>query len=138
VTEFLGFESYDGEYKVMGLAAYGRPNPRFREAFEQVLHPDATPFGYALEGSYIHNGKRTHSGRFTDRLVELLGMAPRARTEEITAIHEELAFEAQRALEEAVLRLVRHFRDVTGAKRLVLAGGVAQNVKMNGRIHAEG
>ena len=138
VTEFLGFESYDGEYKVMGLAAYGRPNPRFREAFEQVLHPDSTPFGYALEGQYIHNGKRTHSGRFTDALVELLGMAPRARTEPLTAIHEDIAFEAQRALEEAVLRLVRHFRTVTGSKRLVLAGGVAQNVKMNGRIHAEG
>lgn len=138
VTEYLGFESYDGEYKVMGLAAYGRPHARFRAAFEQVLHPGGQGFDYVVERDFIHNGPHTYSGRFTDRLVAELGLAPRAHVEPITAEHEDLAFEAQRALEETVLRLLRHFRETTGLRNVVIGGGVGQNVKMNGRIRESG
>lgn len=138
VTEYLGFESYDGEYKVMGLAAYGRPHAHFREVLGQVLHPGEKEFDYVLERDYIHNGQHTYSDRFTDELVARLGLAPRAYVDPITPDHEDFAFEAQCALEEAVLRLLRPFRETTGLRKLVIGGGVGQNVKMNGRIRESG
>lgn len=138
VTEYLGFESYDGEYKVMGLAAYGRPNARFRAVLGEVLHPGEYGFDYAVERDYIHNGPHTYSGRFTDRLVAELGLPPRAHVDPITPEHEDLAFEAQRAVEEAVLRLLGHFRQATGLRTVALGGGVAQNVKLNARIRDSG
>lgn len=138
VTEYLGFESYDGEYKVMGLAAYGRPHARFREVLGEVLHPGERGFDYVVERDYIHNGRHTYSGRFTDKLVAELGLASRAYVDPITPEHEDFAFEAQRALEEAVLRLLRHFREKTGLRKLTIGGGVGQNVKMNGRIRESG
>src|SRR5262249_47404216 len=76
VTEYLGFESYDGEYKVMGLAAYGRPHPRFRAVLSEVLRPGEAGFDYVVDRDYIHNGRHTYSGRFTDRLVAELGFVP--------------------------------------------------------------
>jgi len=138
VTEYLGFEAYDGEYKVMGLAAYGRPHPRFRAVLSEVLHAGDEGFDHVVERDYIHNGPHTYSGRFTDRLVEELGLPPRAHVDPIIPEHEDLAFEAQRALEEAVLRLLRRFRETTGLRKLAIGGGVGQNVKMNGRIRASG
>lgn len=138
VTEYLGFESYDGEYKVMGLAAYGRPHAGFRAVMSKVLHPGERRFDYVVERDYIHHGRHTYSGRFTDRLVAELGLAPRAWVDPITAEHEDFAFEAQRALEETVLRLLGHFRETTGLRNLVVGGGIGQNVKMNGRIHESG
>lgn len=138
VTEYLGFESYDGEYKVMGLAAYGRPHPRFRAMLSKVLHPGEAGFDYVVDRDYIHNGRHTYSGRFTDRFVAELGFVPRAYVDPITTNHEDFAFEAQHALEEAVLRLLRHFRETTGLRKLAIGGGVGQNVKLNGRILESG
>ena len=137
VTEYLGFAAYDGEYKVMGLAAYGRENLEIRRALDQVLR--AGPEGaYFLEPRYIHHGPHTYSDRFTDDLVELLGIPPRIGRAPITAIHEDLAFEAQRSLEERVLDLLTHAQNISGQKNICIGGGVGQNVKLNGRIHAAG
>ncbi|MGH6921222.1 MAG: carbamoyltransferase N-terminal domain-containing protein, partial [Geminicoccaceae bacterium] len=65
ITEFLGFDAYDGEYKVMGLAAYGRPHPRFREALEKVVPVAADGWSYHVDPKFIHHGPHTYSGRFT-------------------------------------------------------------------------
>jgi carbamoyltransferase len=138
ITEFLGFDAYDGEYKVMGLAAYGRPNQRFREALEQVVPLAADGWSYHVDPRFIHHGPHTYSGRFTDHLVGLLGLPPRQGPVPLGAIHEDLAFEAQRLLEDRVLRFVRHFRETTGRRKLCLAGGVALNVKMNSQIRRSG
>src|SRR5918996_2041505 len=138
ITEFLGFDAYDGEYKVMGLAAYGRPNQQFREALEQVVPVAADGWSYHVDPKFIHHGPHTYSGRFTDHLVSLLELPPRQGPIPLTAIHEDLAFEAQRLLEDRVLRLVRHFRETTGRRNLCLAGGVALNVKMNSHIRRSG
>lgn len=138
ITEFLGFDAYDGEYKVMGLAAYGRENQRLRAALEQVVPVAPDGFGYRLDPTYVHHGAHTFSDRFTDALVELLGLAPRQGERPLEAVHEDLAFEAQRLLEDRVLRLLAHFRERTGLSRLCIAGGVGLNVKMNSRIHKSG
>jgi carbamoyltransferase len=138
MTEYLGFDAYDGEYKVMGLAAYGRPNERFRKAIAQVVKKGPLGFDYTVDPKYIHHGKHTFSERFTDSLVELVGMPPRMGPKPLTKEHEDLAYETQLALEEHAIRLVRHFAEKTGLRKLCIAGGVALNVKMNSRIHREG
>jgi len=138
MTEFLGFDAYDGEYKVMGLAAYGRENQKFRDALARVVQPGPNGFDYTVDPKYIHHGPHTYSGRFTDHLVELLGIAPRQGKRPLEAVHEDLAFETQHALESHVLRLLTHFRRTTGLKNLCMAGGCALNVKMNSKIHQSG
>ena len=138
ITEYLGFAAYDGEYKVMGLAAYGRENLEYREALEKVIRPGPQGFDYVVDPKYLHHGPHTYSNRFTDHLVELLGLPPRQGKRSIERLHEDLAFEAQHALERHVIRLLGHFRQTTGLDRLCLAGGVALNVKMNSKIHRSG
>ncbi|MFQ5525035.1 MAG: carbamoyltransferase [Thermoanaerobaculia bacterium] len=138
LTEYLGFRAYDGEYKVMGLAAYGRDNLDFRDRLSRVLRPGPHGFDYELDPTFIHHGAHSYSERFTDRLIEHLGVTPRLGPAPIEPIHEDLAFEAQRALEESVLRLLTHYRGHTGLENLCIAGGVGLNVKMNSRIHRSG
>ncbi len=138
MTEYLGFSAYDGEYKVMGLAAYGRENEEFRAALAQIVQPGEAGFDYAVNPKYIHHGRHTYSGRFTDHLVDLLRVPPRLGHQPVEAVHEDLAFATQQALEAHVLRLLQHFQQQTGLRTLCLAGGVALNVKMNSRIRASG
>ncbi len=135
ITELLGFEAYDGEYKVMGLAAYGRENLDLRARLAQVVRPGLRGFDYEVDPEYIHHGAHTYSDRFTDKLPELLGLPPRLGPRKLEPIHEDLAFEAQRLLEETVIRLVSHFQRETGLRNLCVGGGVALNVKMNSRLH---
>jgi len=134
ITEFLGFQAYDGEYKVMGLAAYGRPNSQFAEALAKMVPVAENGWEYTVDPKYIHHGPHTYSSRFTDHLADLLEMQPRFGTQALEPVHEDLAFEAQKLLEDRVVRLLRHFRKETGIRNVCLAGGVALNVKMNRAI----
>lgn len=138
VTEYLGFDAYDGEYKVMGLAAYGRENLEVRAKLEQIVTPGPLGFDYEVDPSYIHHGAHTYSERFTDKLVALMGAPPRQGPVPLTPLHEDIAFEAQRLLEETALRLVAHFAKATGLRALCVGGGVGLNVKLNSRIHRMG
>ena len=134
ITEYLGFRAYDGEYKVMGLAAYGRPSEAFRDKLAEVVAVGPEGFDFAVDPRFIHHGGHTYSDRFTDALVDLLGVPPRLGSAPIEPIHEDLAHEAQALLEETVLRLVGHFQQQTGLRRLCISGGVGLNVKMNSRL----
>jgi len=104
ITEYLGFDAYDGEYKVMGLAAYGRENLELRAKLAQIVKPGALGFDYEVDPSYLHHGAHTYSDRFTDQLPVLFGMPPRQGPRKLEPIHEDLAFEAQRLHEETVIR----------------------------------
>jgi carbamoyltransferase len=133
-TEYLGFEAYDGEYKVMGLAAYGKPNETLRQAMGKLLFPAEDGIGYQLDSRYIHYGPRSFSDRFTDFLPELLGRPPRSDADPIESWHFDLAYAVQESLEEAAMRLVRYGREKTGASNLCISGGVGLNVKMNTKL----
>ena len=132
-TEYLGFEAYDGEYKVMGLAAYGNPNPDLAGRVAKILMP-GTDGGYRIDPAFIHYGPRSWSDRFTDALPELLGRPPRRDDQPIEPWHHDLAFEVQRALEDAVERLAAWGLAETGCRNLCVGGGVGLNVKMNSRL----
>jgi carbamoyltransferase len=89
---------------------------------------------YRLDPAFIHHGEHSWSGRYTDRLVELLGTAPRLAGEDVTDRHVSLAYAVQDALEQAVCRLVRWAVAETGIRDVCIGGGVGHNVKMNSRL----
>src|ERR1039458_1106585 len=96
MTEYLGFQAYDGEYKVMGLAAFGQPHKGFRRLLAEVLRPGPHGWDYELDPKYIHHGPHTWSDRFTDCLVTHLGIPPRVGSAPLTPEYESLAFEVDR------------------------------------------
>ena len=115
--EFLGYRLFD-EYKVMGLAPYGDPM-RFRPIFEQicVLQP---------EGKFSVNSEKL-------RLLDALG-APRRAGEPFTQVHRDIAAALQESIERAVFHLLRHYKDQTRLGNLCLAGGVAHNSTLIGKL----
>ncbi|MEV0232233.1 carbamoyltransferase C-terminal domain-containing protein [Nonomuraea sp. NPDC050786] len=134
ITEYLGFHAYGEEYKVMGLAAYGEADAELAEKVARVLQPHPDGISYLLDPRFIHHGRHSHSGRFTDDMTELLGQPPRATGAEITGWHRAVARAAQQAVEDAMCRLVRWAVESTGLRHVAIGGGVANNVKMNAAI----
>ncbi|MGH7782657.1 MAG: carbamoyltransferase N-terminal domain-containing protein, partial [Candidatus Binatia bacterium] len=134
-TEYLGFRAYDGEYKLMGLAAYGREDQELMEKVRRIVSLDPeSPQCYSIDPTYVHYGDHTYSQRFTDKMVELFGKQPRISTEDYSAWHENLAFAVQNRLEDVVCALVSRGVEKTGISKVTIGGGVGLNVKMNSRL----
>jgi carbamoyltransferase len=134
LTEYLGFRAYNGEYKVMGLAPYGKANGELSRRLREVLRIDREEGAYTVDPSYIHYGEHSYSGRFTDDLVELLGNPPRVPDADPTGFHKEVAYAGQDLLEEIGVALARRATTAAGSRRVCLAGGTALNCKMSQRI----
>jgi carbamoyltransferase len=132
-TEYLGFKAYDGEYKVMGLAAFGKKNLIIRKKINKILKFNEKLKIYELNPYYIHYGSHNYSGRFTDKLVKLLG-PPKKPNETMLQFHKDLAFEVQNLLEIIVIKLCEKYFNKTGIRNICLGGGVALNVKLNSKI----
>ena len=134
VTAFLGFDMFAGdEWKVMGLADYGKPT--YYDFFSQrVLTLNGTnDFHYHIDVLDHHLAKHY---QFPPAIIAELG-PPREPESEITQRDMDIACSAQRVLEDTVLSLVQHLHAQTGEENLCLAGGVAFNSVMNGRIMDE-
>ena len=133
-TYYLGFKVNSGEYKVMGLAPYGKPE-YVQEIFRYLidLKMDGT---FRTDQSYFNycTGLTMTSQKFHD----LFNGAPRDPNEPLTQRHMDLAASIQSATEEIVLRLTRSIRQATGISNLCLAGGVALNCVANGRLVRDG
>ena len=138
VTEYLGFEAYDGEYKVMGLAAYGKPVRELIDKMRSIVRPAEDEIGYELDPTYIFYGSHTFSERFTDKMVEFFARKPRLQSAPIENWHENVAYAAQYVLEESVTRLLDHLTKKTGVRRVCIGGGVGLNVKMNSHLYYAG
>jgi len=121
VINYLGFKPFD-EYKVMGLAPYGDPT-RLRSLFAKF-------YTLRSNGDYdLHK----------ERLFSLFDIVqPRRRGEPITQTHKDIAAALQESLEEIVFHVVSHYRDATKQRNLCLAGGVAHNCTLNGRLLRSG
>jgi len=135
ITDYLGFLRASDEYKVMGLASYGEPE--FFDDFKAILQerPDGW---YATDRSWLvcHYAPGSRTGYFSKKFIDRFG-PPRAKGEPIEARHRNIAASAQRLLEERVLGIARWLAEATGQRRLCLAGGVALNCAMNGRLRRE-
>lgn len=134
VTNYIGFDMFKGdEWKVMGLAAYG--TPKYYDFFrEKVLTTNGSgDFRFEIKVLDHHLAKHY---QFPDAIVNELGPG-RNPGEELTQHHWDIACSAQKALEDTAIYLVKTIHEMTGEENLCMAGGVAFNSVMNGRIFHE-
>jgi carbamoyltransferase len=126
-TEFLGFQPNSDEWKVMGLAPYGKPGVDVK-AFIDL---EALPYR-------VHAQELAANGSVPlARMQRLLG-PPRTPESEIDERHKNIAYAAQEACEGAMMNVVRLALEKTKCRNVCLAGGVALNSKANGKIAASG
>lgn len=129
-TYFTGFRVNSGEYKLMGLAPYGKP-----EYVDLILEKlvDLKPDGsFALNMDYFtypHGLTMTGNG-----FESLFGVKRRTFGETLEQIHMDLAASIQVVTEKMIHGLAHHAREITGKDKLCLAGGVALNCVANGKI----
>jgi carbamoyltransferase len=134
LTYHLGFKVNSGEYKVMGLAAYGEP--KYAQLMLDKLI-DIKPDGsFRLDLGYFDycTGLRMTNAAFDD----LMGGPPRGPETPLTQRHMDLAASVQAVTEEVMLRMTRSLAAETGMKNLCLAGGVALNCVANGKVLRDG
>ncbi len=133
-TYYLGFKVNSGEYKVMGLAPYGKP--RFTDViFNHLIDlKDDGSFKLNLKYFTFPHGLRMVGRRFE----KLFGIKRRNPETELEAVHFDLAASVQKVTEEVMLLLAKRAYEITGKSKLCLSGGVALNCVANGRILREG
>jgi carbamoyltransferase len=141
LTQFLGFPNYGDEYKVMGLASYGK-----HEYLEQmkgiVLLQEDGSFLLNLDYFNHHNKKIDYeweSGSpsvgtlYSSRLAELLG-PPRSPDQPLEQRHWNIAHSVQAMYEKAFFHLLNHLHVRHGSAALAIAGGCGMNSVANGRV----
>ena len=133
ITAFLGFDVNDGESKVMGLAAYGKP--RYLEQMRQLARRREGG-QFELDMQYFDFLSRDRM--YSDSLIRLFGQSPRGRNAVVERFHEDVAQSLQAFVEELLLGMAEYVHERTGSENLCLAGGVALNCVANGRIRREG
>ncbi|MFN6313516.1 MAG: carbamoyltransferase [Planctomyces sp.] len=133
-TYHCGFKVNSGEYKLMGLAPYGRPV--YADLIRKHLI-DIRPDGsFWMDMQYFNycQGLTMTSKAFS----RLFDMPPRKPESQLEQKHMDMAASIQLVTEEIVLKIAGHVHQQTGLKNLVLAGGVALNCVANGRLLREG
>lgn len=140
-TQYLGFEHYGDEYKVMGLSPYGKPTlmDKVRDVLifknNGLFEINKKYFKHPKEGVSMswENGDPFIENIYSDYMVKVFGRA-RLKNEEITQFHKDLASSIQRVTEELIFHILNHLQKKTGSKNICIAGGVAQNSVANGKI----
>ena len=140
-TYFLGFRVNSGEYKLMGLAPYGNPtSPDVDQYVKTILTElidlkedgsvwlNQTYFDYATGLRMVNEHK----------WEALFGFKKRMPEDPLDAVHCNLGLAIQRVTEEAVIRMAKEAKRLTGAEYLCLAGGVALNCVANGKLQKAG
>jgi carbamoyltransferase len=133
-TYYTGFKVNSGEYKVMGLAPYGRPI--FKDMIYQHLIHVQEDGSFHLNMEYFDFPIK--SVMTSKRFHELFGAPPRKPESALTQREMDLARSIQDVTEEIVIKIAKHIRKKTGLSNLCLAGGVALNCVANGRLLNEG
>ena len=129
-TQYLGFEVNEGEYKVMGLAPYGRPT-YLDKLLDHIIEVDDDGAFRLNRGSSI--SART-SGITRPALVAHLGIGPRRPNDPMTEEYCNLAASVQQALEIAIGRILPPLMREFGTSDFCFAGGVALNCTANARM----
>ena len=133
-TYFLGFQVNEGEYKLMGLASYGKP-----KYYDTIMN---NLIDVKDDGSIHLNMKYfafTYDKVMTnDRFYKLFEIEPRKKDEKAQQIHYDIGASAQKVLEEILLKMTNHVYEKFKMKNLCLGGGVALNGVANYRILKEG
>jgi len=132
-TYYLGFKVNSAEYKVMGLAPYGKP-VHFDRIMKEMVHLKADG-SFKLDMRYFSydHGLRMTNGVFD----EFFGGPPRKPETWMSEREFDIAASIQKVCEEIVLHMARHLHQETGLTKLCMAGGVALNCVANGRVIRE-
>jgi carbamoyltransferase len=142
ITQFLGFLNYGDEYKVMGLAPYGKP--KYLEIMQDIViltknglfKLNEKYFKYPKEGVSMswNGGSPFIEIMYSDYLIEKLGKN-RLKNEPITQLHMDIAASAQKMTEITIFHILNNLYEKTKTPNLCIAGGVAQNSVANGKIY---
>ena len=130
VTAYLGFRVNSDEWKVMGLAPYGRSI--YKSQLEKLILLNA-------DGSFKLNMKyfsfdHSFNSMFNNKFEELFGAPKREPEEPITQFHQNVAASAQAAVETVLIMMAKHLRGIYDTKNLCIAGGVGLNCVANWKI----
>jgi len=136
-TYYTGFRVNSGEYKLMGLAPYGKHNSEEVKHFKNIIYNELADV--REDGSLLLNMKyfKFATGlKMTDdkKWEKLFGIPPRPSESDITQDYMNMALAIQQVTEDIVLKLATTAKRLTGSNNLVMAGGVALNSVANGKI----
>ncbi len=142
LTQFLGFNNYGDEYKIMGLSAYGENNLETEMNKLINIHDDGL---FSLNTDYFQHdkegvdmvweeGKPTLGHIYSSKMNDLLGI-PREPQEDLNNNHKDLAFSIQAMYEKAYFNLLNSKSSNNNINNLSLAGGCIQNSLANGKIY---
>ena len=141
MTQFLGFKNYGDEYKVMGLAPYGKP--KYLNQMKQIINIDSHG-RFKLNKNYFkhfnngvemewNNGIPRISKLYTKNWIDLFGLS-RSKNEKIEQKHKDLAASAQKLTEIIIFHILNNLYKQTGCDNICITGGVAQNSVVNGKV----
>ncbi|MBF0553781.1 MAG: carbamoyltransferase [Nitrospirae bacterium] len=140
-TYYLGFKVNSGEYKLMGLAPYGRHGSQEVKKYMDIIYGNIIELKY--DGSvWLNQDLFRYASALTmvdDRQWEgLFGFPRRLPEAELQQCHCDLALAIQQITEDAVIKMGKTARKLTGSKNLAMAGGVALNCVANTRLALAG
>ena len=133
-TYFLGFKVNSGEYKVMGLAPYGEP--KFKDIILDKLIDVKEDGSFRLNMDYFNYA--TGLTMTNHKFAKLFNIERREPENKLLKIHMDIAASIQTATEEVVLKITRFLYKEFKLVNLCMAGGVALNCVVNGKILKEG
>ncbi|MBI4157393.1 carbamoyltransferase [Candidatus Woesebacteria bacterium] len=135
VTQYLGFQINEGEFKVMGLAPYGKPG--YVKKVERLIRQEKDgSFRLNLEYFNFHLSDKVS---FSEKFIRLFGVPPvdPKDSDKVVKVYADIAASAQKVLEEKLIVIAKNIRQKTGETNLCYAGGVALNGVANWRIFKE-
>jgi len=135
-TYYTGFKVNSGEYKLMGLAPYGKP--QYKDLILKNLIDVKEDGTFNLDQNFFNYS--TGLTMTNEKFHNLFGQKPRdtKNKEQLTQFHMDIASSIQLVIEEIMLKLARSLRKEYKISNLCLAGGVALNCVANGKIYNEG
>lgn len=140
LTQYLGFEKYGDEYKVMGLAPYGKPI--FYDKVHKLIILEKNKFKLNLDFFTHHTegvemtwmeGEPKIGKIYSQKLIELLG-PDRKKEDEIKEIHKNIASSTQKVFEDTVTHMINSLKKINNSKNLSISGGCGMNSVANGKL----
>ena len=141
MTQYLGFPHYGDEYKVMGLAPYGKP--KYIDKLRKLVilkegglfDLDQMYFNPTKSGvvSYGMDNLPVVATLFGKEIENLFGPA-RKSSEDLSQYHKDIAASVQKYTEEIIFHILKYLHKKTGLSNVCIAGGVAQNSVANGKL----
>lgn len=139
MTQYLGFMNYGDEYKIMGLAPYGKP--LYLDKMREIIIYDKKKLFKLNLKYFLHhlgnvdmtwlNGEPKIGKVFSHEMEKLLG-PHRKNNENLTQYHKNIAASVQKVFEEIMLNIAKDLYDKNNNKNLCISGGSAMNSVANG------